>query len=705
MAFFWLLVFSGTVNAQSGTYLIWNNEVGCINYDSNGNPNDPRKKLDLFQDIENAPCIRVCEGKSVDYVMNGANIANVQWSAAGGTVTSVSGTANKNATVAWGAPGNGALTLTITYSNGSQATTSVCIEIINGPKALFEILGFDEPVFCLDTPINFENLSINNGGSDIVQYQWDFGDGNYSSTFEPTHSYTLPGDYMVELTVTNNCNCSNKYKLPVKIIDRPNVTISCPSVVCEDGDKHTYTVDDECGGEWIIEGGHVVDQTPTSVTVVWDVVDASGFGTISYKSGCACPFWTTVKIPVIKKIGTIIGDTVLCVNQQGLYTLPQWPSTEFVWTLTPSSPTGTHIVFNDQRNQVIVDALAAGSYVLKCVYTNTLLGCSGTAEIKIRVVAGTVITGGLDTLCSGTSSTYTTAGGGSVQWELKKNNAVVSSLTAVSFTYNFPTGGVYTLTATTGGCISEPKVINVTQTPSAPTGSLVGETKYCPGVPYDYSLTNTVPNTILEWTVTNGTIQGDNTGNNVTIVFNNTTTATITVRRRSLDGLGCLSPAFSVVVNKIVITPTITPNTTGVKFCPSSATTFNVNLNGNTADLLEWSVIPANFGNVISGINNNTVTVSWNEISTSATGTLRLKITKCGTITTVDTPIELQQSPNLVLTAPNQLCSSDPNLNLTLSATGITTGTITWDFGNGVTTTTPLSGSSYTFANPYNNTT
>jgi hypothetical protein len=706
MAFFWILVFSGTVHAQSGTYLIWNNEVGCITYDSEGNPNDPRKKLELSEDVENGPCIRVCEGKTVNYTMNGANIANVQWSAAGGTVTSVGGAANKNATVAWGGPGNGALTLTITYTNGTQTTTTVCIEIINGPKSIFEILGFDEPVFCIDTPINFENLSINNGGSDIVQYQWNFDDGNYSSTFEPTHSFDHAGSFKVTLTVTNNCNCSNSYSLTVNIIDKPNITISCPSVVCENGDKQVYTVDDECGGEWIVEGGHIAAQTPTSVTVVWDAVDASGFGSVSYKSSCACPFWTTAKIPVIKKIGTIIGDAVLCVGQQGLYTLPQWPTTEFVWVLTPTSPTGTHLVFNDQRNQVIVDALAPGNYILKCTYTNTLLGCGGTAEFKIRVVAGTVISGGLDQLCSGTSSTYTTVGGGSVQWELKKNNSVVASTTGINFTYNFPTGGVYTLTATTGGCISEPKVINVTQTPSAPTGPLVGEVKYCPGVPYDYSLTNTVPNTMLEWTVTNGTIQGDNTGNNVTIVFNNTATATITVRRRSLDGMGCLSPAFSVVVNKIVITPTITPNTAGTIFCPSSSTTFNVNLNGNTADLLEWSVVPANFGNVISGVNSNTVVVNWNEISTSPTGTLRLKIRKCGVDTFFDTAITLQQTPNLTLTAPAQLCSTDLNLALTLTAPGVSTGTITWNFGNGVTQTTALSGTSnYTFTNPYNNAT
>jgi PKD repeat protein len=44
------------------------------------------------------------------------------------------------------------------------------------------------------------------GGSPIVEYSWDFGDGNSNSTSEPevAHAYTLPGDYNVTLVVTNS---------------------------------------------------------------------------------------------------------------------------------------------------------------------------------------------------------------------------------------------------------------------------------------------------------------------------------------------------------------------------------------------------------------------------------------------------------------------------------------------------------------------
>lgn len=694
-----------STTAQSGVYLTWNNQVGCISYDSEGNPNEPRKALVFDEEIENAPCIRVCEGSIVDYVMNGPNITNVQWSASGGTITYIGGAANKNATISWGGPGNGALNLTIFYANGTQSEVTLCIEKINSPKAIADIYGTDTTEFCMDTPINFQNLSINNGGSEIVYYYWNFGDGEVSYAFEPTHSYTHSGNYTVTLTVTNNCNCSNTYSFDVKIVDRPNVVINCPSTVCEDGKVQSYSVND-CGGSWLVEGGTIVNQTATTVDVIWDQVDALGFGYVSYLSECTCPFWTTIKIPVVKQTGTIQGEPTLCVGEQGLYTLPQWPTTNFVWTLSPSNG-GGQLIFTDQRNQVYVEGISPGIYDLVCNYTNTLLGCSGSAAIRITVVEGTVIVSNQsDEFCSSnTPKTYTTTSGAIVDWELTKNNAVVATSTSATFSYSFLQGGVYTLTATTGGgCSGEPKVITVTQTPSTPTGSITGESNICIGVPYEYSYNNTVSNTTLVWEIvpsSAGTIQGDNTGNNVTIIFN--AAATVKIKRVGLDGLGCTSGYLSKTVTPVVINPVITSSST--IFCPSSQSTFTVNLNGLTPDLIEWSFPNAAFGNIINGINSTTVTVSWNEISNTAQDVLRLRVKKCNIDMNFDTTINLYQAPTLTLSTDPEICYGSP-LVLTLSAPGVTSGTVDWDFGNGVTNTTAYSPSgTYTFSNPYNNNT
>ena len=47
--------------------------------------------------------------------------------------------------------------------------------------------------------VDFKDLSIGNP----VSWNWDFGDGSYSSVTNPTHTYTSPGSYPVTLSVTN----------------------------------------------------------------------------------------------------------------------------------------------------------------------------------------------------------------------------------------------------------------------------------------------------------------------------------------------------------------------------------------------------------------------------------------------------------------------------------------------------------------------
>jgi len=50
------------------------------------------------------------------------------------------------------------------------------------------------------------NVTFTNTSTNGVTYFWNFGDGNTSSTQNPTHTYTANGNYPVQLKVSNN-NC------------------------------------------------------------------------------------------------------------------------------------------------------------------------------------------------------------------------------------------------------------------------------------------------------------------------------------------------------------------------------------------------------------------------------------------------------------------------------------------------------------------
>ena len=52
--------------------------------------------------------------------------------------------------------------------------------------------------------IQFDGSGSYDPDGSIVSYSWDFGDGSSGTGVSPTHSYSAPGTYTVELTVTDN---------------------------------------------------------------------------------------------------------------------------------------------------------------------------------------------------------------------------------------------------------------------------------------------------------------------------------------------------------------------------------------------------------------------------------------------------------------------------------------------------------------------
>jgi PKD repeat protein len=68
----------------------------------------------------------------------------------------------------------------------------------------------------------------------IVNYDWDFGDGNYSSGITVLHIYSIPGIYIVTLTVTDNQGANDT--------DTAIVTISKASVGNTFTDKYYYNI-------------------------------------------------------------------------------------------------------------------------------------------------------------------------------------------------------------------------------------------------------------------------------------------------------------------------------------------------------------------------------------------------------------------------------------------------------------------------------
>ena len=80
----------------------------------------------------------------------------------------------------------------------------------------------------INTAITFDGSGSYDSDGTIVSYAWDFGDGSTGTDISTTHSYSLPGDYTVTLTVTDNDGSIDTDNCSVTVLESPtpaNLTI------------------------------------------------------------------------------------------------------------------------------------------------------------------------------------------------------------------------------------------------------------------------------------------------------------------------------------------------------------------------------------------------------------------------------------------------------------------------------------------------
>jgi PKD repeat protein len=155
-------------------------------------------------------------------------ITEWQWDMGDGTVYIINNPNNRNITHQFATPNQFLVSLTITDAAGCTDTHTQTVVVQPGPVAMFTYSAT-----CTGQPVIFTDLSIPNGGSDIVSWNWDFGDipsgnNNTSNLQNPAHTFVgeMPVDgYTVSLTVTNATGCTATISQQVFVDDTPFVEI------------------------------------------------------------------------------------------------------------------------------------------------------------------------------------------------------------------------------------------------------------------------------------------------------------------------------------------------------------------------------------------------------------------------------------------------------------------------------------------------
>ncbi len=170
------------------------------------------------------------------------------WTFGDGTVSS-----QQNPTHTYTSSGTFTVTLKVTNNFGqtNTDTTSATIQELS-PDQNLPVADAGGPYSgVVGTPITFDGSGSNDEDGTIVSYVWNFGDSTTGTGVSPTHTYTIPGNYSVILTVTDNESLthSNSTIARINVSGPPTIVISVDLSNIEpivEGNEKTITVNVFC---------------------------------------------------------------------------------------------------------------------------------------------------------------------------------------------------------------------------------------------------------------------------------------------------------------------------------------------------------------------------------------------------------------------------------------------------------------------------
>ena len=110
-------------------------------------------------------------------------------------------------------------------SSGNFAAYASCGFPCDRPFAIVNPTELQPHYACLNEPIYLEALSSTVAdGQELVSWVWDLGDGTTDNTSGPivSHSYTQPGLYVMNLSLTDDNDCENNNVLDYQILVSTN---------------------------------------------------------------------------------------------------------------------------------------------------------------------------------------------------------------------------------------------------------------------------------------------------------------------------------------------------------------------------------------------------------------------------------------------------------------------------------------------------
>ena len=94
-------------------------------------------------------------------------------------------------------------------------------------------LSLSDYAHCLGISDTFSSTTASNSG--VLTYTWNFGDNNASNAITPNHTYSSPGNYVVNMQVSDpNVGCKDNISKTMTIFPLPSASLGIDSLACPD---------------------------------------------------------------------------------------------------------------------------------------------------------------------------------------------------------------------------------------------------------------------------------------------------------------------------------------------------------------------------------------------------------------------------------------------------------------------------------------
>ncbi len=310
-----------------------------------------------------------CAGQTVQFTdtsnPNGGTINSWSWNFGTGT------SSLQNPTYNFATAGTYTVSLFVSSGLGCSDSVSNTITVNPLPTSSFSYVAN-----CQNEAVLFTN----NSSSNVVAWNWNFGDSTSSVLSDPTHLFGMAGTYSVVLSVTSDSGCTVSSTQMVAINPMPiagfNALVSCTSLSVNFVDTSSISSGSIVSYSWMFGDGNISTQQNPSYTY-----SSSGTYTVTLtvQSNNGCSDTTTM---VITTGEPVFADYIpqggqYSVNQTINFTNQSIGGASYIWNFGDGS-------LNSTLTNPNYAFATSGTYTVVLVAVNSA-GCSDSVDYVFTI--------------------------------------------------------------------------------------------------------------------------------------------------------------------------------------------------------------------------------------------------------------------------------------------------------------------------------